>query len=683
MNQNLYQHLETSFINGTFTITFNQKDSKVNTLCEPVLVEFEKVLDDVSCKTDVKAVVFRSAKEGVFIAGADINEIKNITTPQDARIKVSRGQQIISKIEKLSTCPQRGLKCITFAVINGACMGGGLELALACNYRICIEGEKTKLALPEVNLGIIPGFGGCIRLPKVVGLLNALPIILTGAPIDSKKAFKIGLANFVASGMEAEKLVSDFIQKTTQARKIPKHKLYFFQRYLKHFMVSKARKQIMQTTKGFYPAPLAAAKLLEQTFCIAYNQDKALKMELDAFCTLAVGQISKNLIDLYFSTETLKKNNFGIDDDVNEKVIEEVSVLGAGVMGGGIAWLFSKINLPIKMKDINLKAIGLGYMQIAKIYESLLKKRKIKPAELAQKYNLIGHTLENSDLKASNLVIEAVVEDINIKKAVLTDIEKHISKDAIIATNTSSLLVDEIAQGLEHKHRFVGMHFFNPVNKMPLVEVVRGKGSSPQAVKTVLNIARKSGKVAIVVGDCAGFVVNRILLPYMNEALKCLEEYGPQHLKAIDKIFTNFGMPMGPFTLADEVGLDVCYKVSKNLHHAYGERAKSAKTIESLFVEQKLLGKKGGKGFYNYNNDGKQLGLNAEAKLTNPTQPKQFNETEILNRCLQVMINEAKLILAENIIDSEQNLDIAMIMGCGFPAFRGGLVKYAKLNGKW
>ena len=679
----MYQHLQTDFSNGIFTITFNQKDSKVNTLCEPVLTELEQILDEISCKTDINAVVFRSAKEGVFIAGADINEIKNITTIEDARAKVSRGQQIISKIEKLSICPTRGVKCITFAVINGACMGGGLELALACNYRIAIEGEKTKLALPEVNLGIIPGFGGCIRLPKVVGLLNALPIILSGAPVDCKKALKIGLVNFVASGLECEKLIENFIAKTTQARKIKRFKLYFFQRYLKHFMVNSARKQVLQTTKGFYPAPLAAAKLLEQTFCIAYNQDKALAMELDAFCDLAIGQISKNLIDLYFSTEALKKNNFGIEESIAEKQINEVSVLGAGVMGGGIAWLFSKINLPIKMKDINLKAIGLGYTQIAKIYGALLGKRKIKPAELAQKYNLIGHTLENADLKASDLVIEAVVEDINIKKSVLADIEKHISKDAIIATNTSSLLVSEIAKDLQHKERVVGMHFFNPVNKMPLVEVVKGEHSSPQAVKTVLNIARKSGKVAIVVGDCAGFVVNRILLPYMNEALKCLEQYGPHNLKAIDKIFTNFGMPMGPFTLADEVGLDVCHKVSKNLCHAYGDRLTPAKTIENLFVEQKLLGKKAGKGFYNYNSEGKQIGLNIDAQLISPAEPKQFNEAEILNRCLQVMISEAKLILAEKIIDSEQNLDIAMIMGCGFPAFRGGLVKYAKTLDIW
>ena len=426
-----YKHFQTQIEQGIFTITFNQENSKVNTLCEPVLLELEQILDEISCKIDIKAVVFKSAKDDVFIAGADINEIKDIKTQEDARKKVYRGQSIITKIEKLSSCKNRGFPVFTFAIINGACMGGGLELALACDFRICIENDKTKLALPEVNLGIIPGFGGCIRLPKIVGLINALPIILTGAPIDTKKAKKIGLVDAVFPSFNNQALIQKFIEGKIAKKQKPVRHVYLIQKYLRHFILSKAKSQVIQNTKGFYPAPLVAINVLSKTFSLCFSQKRALKIELNQFCNLCITDTNKNLIHLFFSTEALKKNDFNIDKSVKEKTINEVSVLGAGVMGGGIAWLFSKINIPVKMKDINLKAIGIGYAQIAKIYKSMLKKRKIKPNELTQKYNLISHTIENKDIAASDLVIEAVVED-----------------------------------------RFVGMHFFNPVNIMPWVVVI-------------------------------------------------------------------------------------------------------------------------------------------------------------------------------------------------------------------
>jgi 3-hydroxyacyl-CoA dehydrogenase / enoyl-CoA hydratase / 3-hydroxybutyryl-CoA epimerase len=660
-------------------ILIDQANSKVNTLAAPVLEELELIVKhiegEINKGINISLLAFASAKQEVFIAGADINEIKNITTKQDAMQKVFRGQDIITKISNL--------KCKTIAMINGACMGGGLELALACNYRVASDSGKTKLALPEVNLGIIPGFGGCVRLPRLIGLINASQMILSGAPVDCKKALKQGLVDDVFPAFAFSEFCDKYLEKIAKNQINIKRKSFVVEFIFKIFILRAAKKNVLKLTKGFYPAPLKAIEVLAQTYHPLCSTRCALKTELKAFCELCIGDVSKNLIDVFFKIESLKKDTFSISQDVKHLEIQESAVLGAGVMGGGIAWLLTTLNKPVKMKDINLKAIGLGFTQIANNYKAMIKKKKLKPQELNQKYNLVTFATESSSLVNSNLIIEAIVEDIAVKQKVLSEVEAFVSKDCIIATNTSSLLVSEIAKGLSHKDRFVGMHFFNPVNKMPLVEVVKTKDTSDTAVQTIVSLARAAGKMPIVVGDCAGFVVNRILMLYMNEALKTLEQN--LNLEEIDNIFTDFGMPMGPFTLADEVGLDVCYKVAQNLHLSFGARAKPSPILEQLYKEHHLLGKKGDSGFYDYKN-GVKLGVNkmTESILrAHGSKRQEIDTVKILNSCLKIAIEEAKLIKNEGMVTNEDHIDIAMIMGTGFPAFRGGLVSYAKQNGLW
>jgi 3-hydroxyacyl-CoA dehydrogenase/enoyl-CoA hydratase/3-hydroxybutyryl-CoA epimerase len=351
--------------------------------------------------------------------------------------------------------------------------------------------------------------------------------------------------------------------------------------------------------------------------------------------------------------------------------VKHAALLGAGVMGGGIAWAFTKIDVPVRMKDINWQGIALGYKQVAKIYASLKKIRKAKPEEIDVKMNLVSGTLDFSGFKEADVIVEAIVEDINVKKKVLAETEKHLSKNAIIASNTSSLSINEMAVALKRPENFVGMHFFNPVNRMPLVEVIAGKKTSPEAIATIFALSKRMGKTPILVGDCAGFIVNRILLPYMNEAVLMLEE--GVDLERIDKLIYKFGMPMGPFTLADEVGIDVCYKVAKILHNAYGDRVVVSDLLRVIYEDKKLLGKKAGKGFFVHGKKDKTV--NTELPL--PAANSKISDADIINRCILLMVNEAAMALEEGMIERAEYLDMAMIMGTGFPPFRGGLLRYA------
>jgi len=340
-------------------------------------------------------------------------------------------------------------------------------------------------------------------------------------------------------------------------------------------------------------------------------------------------------------------------------------------MGGGIAWLYSKMDIPVRMKDIAWDGIALGYQQIDKVYKQLLKIRKLTKAEVANKVALVSATTDMTGFKSCDVVSEAVIEDIKIKKAVFKDLEKHISADCIIASNTSSLSITEMAKGLKKPERFVGMHFFNPVNRMPLVEVIPGEKTSPKTVATIVALAKKAKKTPIVVGDCAGFLVNRILLTYINEAFYLLSEVGD--VKRIDKVIENFGMPMGPFVLADTVGLDVGYKVAKILEDGYGKRMKVSPLIDEIYNKKKLLGKKSGKGIYSYASKNTEVNEGVLALC----KKGKVSGQEIIDRLMLIMVNEAARCLDEKVVKSAEYLDMAMLMGTGFPAHRGGLLKYA------
>jgi 3-hydroxyacyl-CoA dehydrogenase/enoyl-CoA hydratase/3-hydroxybutyryl-CoA epimerase len=670
--------------NGVANLVFDMPNEKVNKLSTLVLQELEKAINVIDGNKAIRVLLITSAKKDIFIAGADINEIKAIYDIKDALEKVSQGQNILTKIAQI--------KIPTIAIINGACLGGGLELALACKYRVAISNEKTALGLPEVNLGIIPGFGGTQRLPKLVGLSESLKIILSGKPVDAKKAFKMGLVDDIIREEFLQEKLGYFVREILQngeknlylkARIDAKKKRFIFENLLlgKFLIFHLAKKDLWQKTKGEYPAPFYALEVIKRTY--GANQiDRGFKTELEAFCELAVGAISKNLIEIFFTSEALKKD-LGVQNSKEIPEIKKASLLGAGVMGGGIAWLFANNNIDIRIKDITQNAIALGYNQVVKIFGQLAKIKKVTPAQIAMKIANISTTLDFSGFDKSEFVIEAVVENMAVKKRILAEVEANVKKDAVIVSNTSSLAISQMAHALQNPERFAGMHFFNPVNRMPLVEVIRGEKTSDATIATVVKLAKKLGKTPIVVEDVAGFLVNRILLPYMNEASFLLQEGA--EIKRVDTLIEKFGMPMGPFVLADVVGIDVGVKVAHSLFEAYGQRMKVADILDEIYNNHKnLLGKKSGQGFYTYPKN--QVNGEIEKILSKSRDSKNIHQpyihdADIVDRCILTMVNEAAKCLEEKVVKNARYLDLAMIMGAGFPAFRGGILRYADLRG--
>lgn len=677
--------LKLSVENGIANLIFDLPGEKVNKLSAPVMAELEKLLEKIKSDSAIKLLIISSAKKDIFIAGADINEIKDLTTEADARKKVSRGQEIMNKIEDLDIP--------TLCLINGACLGGGLELALSCTYRIAISNAKTQLGLPEVNLGIIPGFGGTQRLPRLIGLTESLKIILPGKSVDAMKALKIGLVDDIFREEFLTESLNNFIAKIfkdpqsnayLEKRKAEAKKRFVKERLLfgKCLIIYLAQKDLYQKTKGFYPAPFVALEVIRRTYG-SRNESKGYKIELDAFCELCVGEISKNLIEIFFTNEDLKKYS-GVAVDAKTKNIENAAILGAGVMGGGIAWLFANKDLNVRIKDISQNAIAIGYNQILKIFNQLKKIRKLTPSQIEMKMAKATSSLDYSGFENSDIVVEAVVENIAIKKNILAEVETKVKNDAIIVSNTSSLSISEMARALQNPERFAGMHFFNPVNRMPLVEVIYGEKTSSETIASVVKLSKQLGKTPIVVKDVAGFLVNRILLPCMNEAAYLLQEGAS--IAEIDAAMEDFGLPMGPFILADVVGIDVAVKVSHSLQEAYGKRMKVADILEEIYQNHKeLLGKKAGKGFYIH---GEKNSLNPEIssildKIRTEKNIKisAISKNEIIDRCVLTMVNEAAKCLEENVVENARYLDMAMIMGAGFPAFRGGLLRYADNRG--
>ncbi len=660
--------------NGIGELIFDLPGEKANILKEAVLLELDKKLDEL-IHLKLKALLIKSGKENIFIAGADVGEIKNINTEEEALKKVLQGQSILNKLANLPFP--------TIAVIDGACLGGGLELALACTFRVSTHASNTKLGLPEVSLGIIPGFGGTQRLPKLIGYTKALSLILTGKSVDGRKAYKLGVVDACYPKGYLDFKLIEFVNMVVHAPDaiIKKRKISGLMNCLENCSLTRkifthlAKKQLLQKTGGHYPAPLTALKVLSKTY--HSTLEKGLTTEAKFFAKMAITKESKNLIGIFETSQKAKKD-IGVKKRAKGKIeiepIESTAILGAGIMGGGIAWLFSKMNIPVRMKDLNWEALLQGLRQASKIYGQLKKIGRYHQREINNKMGYISPSLDYSGFSQVDLVVEAVVEDINIKKKVLKELETKVDSKTIIASNTSSLSITQMATALKKPERFIGMHFFNPVNRMPLVEIIPGAKTSAKTVATTVALAKKAGKTPIVVGDKAGFLVNRLLLPYMNEAGFLLQAGG--NPKIIDDVIYRFGMPMGPFALLDEVGIDVGYKVAAILEEHFGERMKVCPLFEKLSKEKKTLGKKTGRGIYLH--QGKEKTINPDIlTMLGKTTSKNISQKEIINRCIFIMINEASRCLEEKIVESPEYLDLAMVMGAGFPPFRGGLLKYA------
>lgn len=679
-----------------WSLTFDLPGEKVNKLSRKVMTEVESILkrlQEMGKKKEIDALILVSGKPGNFIAGADIEMIQAVKSAREAEELSRSGQILIDQWEDLPFP--------TIAAINGAALGGGCEFSLASSAIVMSNDPAAKIGLPEVLLGLCPGMGGCVRLPRKVGLATAFDLILTGKTLNGERAFKAGLAeaclpkenfnesvfNWVNTNLAALKsgqrlakepklggmggIVGGLLEKT------PARAIVF----------KKARDGVMAQTRGNYPAPLEAIQVIQDNES-GYGEklrgkerDAAMKREAQAFGRLAATDVSKNLIRLFFLTEDLKKSK-GLPEGVKAKEVKirQGAVLGAGVMGGGIAQLFADKNLAVRMKDLNSKALTLGMQAATKIFFKQLKKKKINRRELLQKLNLISPVTDFSGFKSTDLVVEAIVENMDVKKKVFQELEGQVSNECIIASNTSSLSISEMQKVFSRPERFVGMHFFNPVSKMPLIEVIRGEKSSDEAVSAVFQLSKALGKNPIVVKDAPGFLVNRLLMPYLNEAVYLLAEGVP--IPEIDQAMLKFGMPMGPMELIDEVGVDVGEKVSHILHDAFGDRMLPA-PLNGKAVAAGRLGKKTGKGLYSYEGAKKTKVLDSQIYEIIGVKPipNSVSAEEIIERCVLPMINEASRCLDEKIVSTPSEVDLGMIMGTGFPPFRGGLLRYADTLG--
>lgn len=658
--------------NTVALVGFGKFEKKsMTTLSEQTLLELKNVVEEIAKKEkakEVKGVLFFSHKPGVFLAGVDVSLINSLRTEADAARGAEQGQMIYNMIEDL--------KSPTAAVVDGVCLGGGLELSLSCKRIYVSDNPKTALGLPEVMLGVLPGFGGTYRLPRRIGLPNALDMILTGRQVKSKAALKNGLATAILPTERMMELALDMILKP-----VPK-KNEGFSKSLENVVTDnfltrkiifqKAREKVLSQSKGFYPAPLKILEVLEAGS--SKGRDAYLAIEAQAFGELSQTDVSRHLQHIFFLTDNSKK----LEGKDELPTVERGAVLGAGVMGGGIAWLFAYNSQAPIMKDINQAGLELGLKQASQNFSSALKKRRLSEDDFNRKMRSITPTTTYDGFMGVDLLVEAVVENMDVKKKIFAEVETKVKADCLITTNTSSLSVTEMSTALKDSSRFAGLHFFNPVNKMPLVEIIAHPKASKKTLDTLYKWALDVKKTPVIVNDGPGFLVNRILAPYLNEAAFLLES--GISIKDIDQAALNFGMPMGPCRLMDEVGLDVCDKVGKIMQEGLGARAQASGLSHKL-TESGALGKKNAKGFYLYDENGQPSGLNPVVESLLPSKQTHMDESQLQLRLFLPMINEAAFCLADKIVEKASVVDIAMIYGVGFPPFKGGLLTYADNEG--
>jgi 3-hydroxyacyl-CoA dehydrogenase/enoyl-CoA hydratase/3-hydroxybutyryl-CoA epimerase len=653
---------------GVAVVTLDLPGAPVNTLSTAVALEFDGLLTRLEADPEVSAVVLRSGKPDNFIAGADIEEFTRLRTAEEATALSRRAQELMDRVAA-SRKP-------VVAAIHGSCLGGGMELALACHWRVATDHPKTQLGLPEVQLGIIPGAGGCNRLPRLIGVRAALDIILAGKSERAAKARKLGLIDELvhpAILSDVARRAAARLSQEGMPVRAPKRGLAGFLldgtppgRALVYRM---ARRQLLTKTGGNYPAPLAALDTVRVS--LSSGMEAGLAYEALRFGELAVTEVSRNLVAIFFATTALKKDD-GVPPGSVGKLppVERIGVVGAGFMGAGIAGTAAlNAEVEVRLRDADLPRVGKGLKAATGILDERLKRKRLSRPEHQRLTALVSGSADESGFHGADLVIEAVFEDLEVKRGVVRSLEQAVAPDAVIASNTSTIPIADIAAGAAHPERVLGMHFFSPVEKMPLLEVIPHEGNSARAVATAVRFGRRMGKTVIVVGDLPGFWVNRILTPYLNEAGILLMEGAP--MEAVDRVMTRFGFPVGPVTLLDEVGLDVAEKGAGVMHAAFGARMAPSAFVQSMTADGRL-GRKNGRGFYRYEN-GKRLGPDDSVfALAGVTRMPNIDEPWVERRLVYAMLNEAALAESDGVIRSPRDGDIGAIFGIGFPPFRGG-----------
>jgi 3-hydroxyacyl-CoA dehydrogenase/enoyl-CoA hydratase/3-hydroxybutyryl-CoA epimerase len=661
-----------SLEDGIAWLRLDEPGKKVNTLSSRFFGWFEEQIGLLE-KAGPQGLVIYSGKPDGFVAGADLEELLAVEDQEPILEMLQRGHELMERLARLPFP--------TVAAIHGAALGGGLELALACKLRVATEHPKTKLGLPEVQLGLIPGLGGTQRLPRLIGVPDALDLILTGKQVDAKKARRLGLVDETCHPADlrtaAERLLRDGREKKSSPKPFASRAGDFLSRtpFGGKLVWDKARAGVMEKTGGHYPAPLVAIDIVREGMKLPLR--RALDLEAGAFLELVVSETAKNLISIFFAKNEVEARAGKIAKAALP--VSQVGVLGAGFMGAGIAQVLAQRGVPIVLKDRDLAAVGRGYAFCQQQLKERVKRRRATEVEAKQAMGRILPTADYDALKRVDFVVEAVFEDLAVKHAVLCETEATAPEGLIFASNTSAIPISQIAQASRRPENVVGMHFFSPVAKMPLLEVIRHPGTSAETLATTVEVGRKMGKTVIVVGDGPGFFTSRVLGTMLNEAAWMLVE--GVTIEQADRAMTRWGWPVGPFALLDEVGLDVAKHAGGVVRSALGDRLEAPPIFERM-IEDGRLGRKAKRGFYLYDEKGKRVDPEVYRLLDWRGTP--HTDEEIVERCWLQMLNETARCMEEGIIKNPADVDIGVIFGFGFPPFRGGLLREADRHGlRW
>jgi 3-hydroxyacyl-CoA dehydrogenase/enoyl-CoA hydratase/3-hydroxybutyryl-CoA epimerase len=652
---------------GIAIISMDDPVQPQNVLNDGIRSEFESVFNDVRNDSSLKALVFRSSKPGCFLAGADISMLQGIETFEQAR---DSSKLLHSLMEQITSLP-----ITTVAAIDGVCLGGGLEMALCFDYRIASSAKNTKIGVPEVQLGILPGGGGTQRIPRLIDLPTALDLILTGKQLNAERANKAGLVDLVVLPEVLLETAKQYSAKAKPKRQKPLKQRLMDSGLARGFIISQARKKIMKMTKGKYPAPLKILDVVNRG--MGQSLKKGLDIEANGFAELLMTPESNQFVNIFFATTELKKDT-GVDSDEVARPVDNVGVLGAGLMGAGISYVtINNAKTAVRLKDINPEGLAKGVEYVGKILDKKLSRRRLKPLQHQATMARLTATTDYTGFGNSDLVIEAVFESLELKQKMVADVEACSgSRETVFATNTSAIPIDDIASKAQFPERVVGMHYFSPVEKMPLLEVVKGSKTADWATATAVELGKQQGKTVIVVNDGPGFYTTRILVPYNMEAVRLVLE--GVAIEEVDAALEAFGMPVGPIKLMDEVGIDVGAHIVVTLNEAFGDRIPLIEGVDKVMDDDRK-GKKNGRGFYDY-------GEKSKGKLVDESiyqimgvsnhGRKEISRQDITDRIMLCMLNEAAYCLGEGILRSARDGDIGAIFGLGFPPFLGGPFRY-------
>lgn len=669
---------------GVALVIIDSPGDSMNTLKADFAARFSEVLDRLDADSSVRAVVLASAKQDSFVAGADIQMLEELETAEQATRLSRSGQAVLDRLER-GPWP-------AVAAIHGACLGGGLELALACRERIASSDAKTKMGLPEVQLGLLPGLGGTQRLPRLIGVQPALDLMLTGRHVDARKARRLGIVDEVVPESilltvaieRALQLVVEPAKKTT----LDALKGFFDKEELtelalaenplgRRVLFDQAKKRLGSKTHGKYPAPERILQVVK--LGLERGARTGMEAEATAFGELSTSREARNLIQIFLATQELKKDRGISDPAVQARETKRLGVLGAGLMGAGIAHLAAaSAEVPVRLKDKDDAALSRGLAYVRGLLDDSVARRRTTSVEASRVLSRVTATRDYAGFRAADLVIEAVYEDLELKRRMLAEVESEGHPQAIFATNTSSLPIRAIAARARHPERVVGMHYFSPVHRMPLLEVVVTEQTAAWVTASVVQFGKKQGKTVIVVSDGPGFYTSRILAPYLNEALYILSE--GVAIEQIDRALVEYGFPVGPIALLDEIGIDVASKVAGTLLEAFGSRLRPPELTRKL-LDAGRLGRKTSSGFYRYDEAASEQSKRPVDPLVYSTlgiaPAHAVDSAEIVERCLLAMVNEALRCLGEGILRNARDGDVGAIFGLGFPPYLGGPLRYA------